>query len=174
MEGYKPFVLAFNYALQALQKINLPSPASVAELDLLFHRNDPELILATHNDHLSQRKPDIVLVFLEVARNAFSQGDLGAWTDFALRTATTGPKNKFTWEDPLCALEFKRTQPTLSSPPAVYTVKPAENFPPQSLPSLRGIFEDAEDPPATASRETLPKPLEKPVVKPSKPLITHR
>jgi hypothetical protein len=168
MESYQPFVYAFNHALRALHKIDVPLRKSTDQL-LLFHRNDPKLIAATHNGHTSQRKPDVILVSLEVAQNAFSDGDPGSWADHALKTAGEPPRNDFQWSGSLSAGEFKRTKSTLPSPPAEYTAKPAKNIPPQPLPSA--LYETSEDlstqqERTQPSKETSPQLLNNPVKQP--------
>jgi len=82
MQGYRPLVYAFNHALRALHKIDVLLRKS-PKLSLLFHRNHPKPITATHNDHPSTRNPDIILVSLEAAQKAFSEGDPGTWDDHA-------------------------------------------------------------------------------------------
>src|ERR1700722_1753824 len=178
MEGYRPFVYAFNHALRALRKINVPLRKST-DLLLLFHRNDPKLITATHNGYTSHRKPDIILVSLDVARNAFSDGDPGSWADHALKTAAEPPKNDFKWRDCLSAGEFKRTKSTLPSPPVEYTVKPAESIPPQPCPSApHEIHEDLPaqhegTQPAEEAMPSPPKPLDNAVQVSGKLLLTN-
>jgi len=70
MAGYQPLVHAFNHALQALHNINVPLRKSTKPT-ILFHRNDPKPITATttttHYGRLSKRKPDIILVSLDVS-----------------------------------------------------------------------------------------------------------
>jgi hypothetical protein len=152
MAGYQPSVYAFNHALRALHNIDVPLRKST-ELTLLFHRNDPKPITATHSGHLSTRKPDIILVFLDVAQNAFSEGDPGTWADHALKTAAEPPNNDFEWSDTLSAGELRRTMFTLPSPPAKYTVKPANEIPlqPKDLLAQEGLTQP--------SKETMPNPL---------------
>jgi len=171
MESYRPFVYAFNHALRALHNIDVPLRKSTDQL-LLFHRNDPKLITATHNGHMSQCKPDVILVSLEVAQNAFSDGDPGSWADHALKTAGEPPRNDFNWSGSLSAEEFKRTKSTLPPPPAEYTVKPAKTIPPQSFPGA--LYETSGDlsvqeERTQPSRETLPQPMNNPVVDLCKP-----
>jgi hypothetical protein len=145
MAGYRAFIYAFNHALRALHKIDVPLRKST-DLLLLFHRNDPKLITATHNGHTSQRKPDVILVLLDVAQSALLDGDLGGWADHALKTAAEPPQNSFQWGDSLSAGEFKRIKSTLPSPPAEYTVELAKKIPPQPLPS--NAHETSSDLPA--------------------------
>jgi hypothetical protein len=163
--GYEPFVFAFNYALRALHKIDdLPLRKS-AELTLLFHRNDHKHITATHNGHLSTRIPDIILVSLDAARSAFSEGDLGTWADHALKSAAEAPRNAFEWSDPLSVAELRRPNHTLRSPPAVYTPNAVNEIPPQVPPkTIHGIYETSEDLVAQKelsqpSKETMPESL---------------
>jgi hypothetical protein len=123
MEGYRAFIYAFNHALRALHKLDVPLRAST-KLSLLFHRNDPRVIITTRNGYCSNRKPDVVLVFLKAAQNAFSEGDPSTWADHALKTAARPPDNNFMWSDSLSTGEFNRIKPTLPSPPAEYTLRP--------------------------------------------------
>lgn len=174
MAGYRPFVYAFNHALRALHNIDVPLRKST-ELNLLFHRNDPKPITATHNGHLSKRKPDIILVSLDAAQNAFSEGDLGTWADHAFKTAAEPPNNGFEWSDSLSAGELRRTKSALPSPPAEYTLKSAKKIPPQAIPNA--IYETSEDLLAQEeltqpSKETMPKPLNTVQVS-CKPLLTN-
>lgn len=160
MAGYQPFVHAFNHALRALHNIDVPLRKST-ELTLLFHRNDPKPITATHNGHPSNRKPDIILVTLDVAQKAFSEGDPGTWVDHTLKTAAEPPNNGFEWSDSLSAGELRRTKPTLPSPPTEYTDKPAKTIPPQAIP--KAIYETSED---LLAQEELTQPSKKAMAKP--------
>jgi hypothetical protein len=147
--GYQPFVFAFNHALRALHKIDdLPLRKST-ELTLLFHRNDHKPINATHNGHQSTRIPDIILVSLDAARNAFSEDDLGTWADHALKSAAEAPRIGFEWSSSLSVAELRRPNRTLSLPPAVYTIKVVDEIPPQNL----------QKEPTQPSKEAMPNPL---------------
>ena len=92
-------------------------------------------ITATHNGRPSSRKPDIILVSFQGARNAFSEGDLGSWDDYAFETAAHKPKNNFKWKDSFSAVELERTKHELPLPKEKYSLKPAKTLPPQPLPS---------------------------------------
>ena len=142
MEGYQPFVFAFNHALRALHNIEVPLRKST-ELTLLFHRTDTKPISATHSGYSSKRKPDIILVYLDTARNAFREGDVGPWDDFAFKTAGKPPKNAFKWCDVLSSGELRQTKTPFSQPPATYTVEGAKDIPPQAIPKDR--FEVLEE-----------------------------
>ncbi len=142
MEGYRPFVLAFNFALQALHNIEVPL-RKPNDSRLLFHRNDPKPIQASHNDHPSNRIPDIVLVSLDAAQKA--SGGRPSWKDYALGTAGNAPNNNFTWGDCLSTAEFRRTWKektcSLRSPPSKYKYKEVTEVPLQAP-----IYETSEDP----------------------------
>jgi hypothetical protein len=112
---------------------------------------------ATHNGHLSTCIPDIILVSLDVARNAFSEGNLGTWADHALKSAAEAPRNGFEWGDSLSVAELRRPNRMLPLPPAVYTVKAGNEIPPQS--HLNAIYETSEDELTQPSKETMPKSL---------------
>jgi|HubBroStandDraft_1064217.scaffolds.fasta_scaffold83361_2 hypothetical protein len=164
MAGYRPFVYAFNHALRALHNIDTPLRKST-DLRLLFHRNDPKLMTATHNGHVSQRKPDILFVFLDAARNAFSQGDPGSWDDHALKTAVEPPNNRFQWSDSLGTWELKREKATLPLPPDEYTAESAMEIPPEPLPS--SVYETVDDLPTGGM---VPESL---IEVPGTPLLTN-
>jgi hypothetical protein len=104
---YEHFVKAFNHALRALHNIDVPLRKS-SKLTLLFHRSDPKPITTMHSGYRSDRKPDIVLVFLDAAQNAYSKGDQGTWDDRALGSAADKPKNNFKWRDCLSTAELRR------------------------------------------------------------------
>lgn len=103
---------------------------------LLFHTNDPKEISITHNGKKLVCKPDIVLVSLGTARNAFKlkgvkdsqkaqkdiSRDAGSWDDYALNTAGKAPGLPFTWGDCFSAVEVKRKKPQ-PPPPEDYAVK---------------------------------------------------
>jgi hypothetical protein len=159
MARYRPFVYAFNHALRALHQIDVPLRKS-PNLRLLFHRNDPKLITATHNGLTSQRKPDVILVFLDDAQNAFSDGDLGSWADHALNTAADPPNNAFNWGEVLSSDEFKRIKPTLPSPPVQYSNQPVKKIPPQTAPN--DVYETSQD-----------FPLQQDIAQPSQDATSH-
>jgi hypothetical protein len=165
-----PLVFAFNYALQALRVIDvlLRNPTGSEGEMLLFHTDDPKEIPITHNGKKLVCKPDIVLVSLVAARNAFklkgvthSQNhtspvpDTGSWDDYALNTARMAPGLPFTWRDCFSAVEVKRKTPKLP-PPEDYTVK-AVNV-------IRPLYKTVEERPAQGkcaqpSEGAMPIPL---------------
>jgi hypothetical protein len=124
----------------------------------------------THNGHLSKRKPDTILVSLDVAQNAFSESDSGTWGNHTLGTAAEPPNNGFEWSDFLPAGELRRIKSTLSPRPAEYTVKPAKKIPPQAIPNA--IFETSED---LLAQEELTQPSKEtmPNLFSCKPLLTN-
>jgi hypothetical protein len=101
-------------------------------------------------------------VSLYAARDAFSVGDLGEWTDFAFKTARAGPQINFQWSCPLSVAELKRNRHTLPLPPAEYTLKglgPTETILPQSI-SSDGTVKDlpAQEEVAQLPEGAIPKP----------------
>jgi hypothetical protein len=133
---------------------------------LLFHTNDPKEIPTMHNGRKITCKPDIVLVSLGAARNAFKQEgdtasqndsprDTGSWDDYALKTAGSAPGVHFTWGDCFSTVEVKRIKPKWS-PPKDYTVKSVKIIPP-----LYKIIEDrpAQEESVQPSERAMPNPL---------------
>ena len=103
-----------------------------------------------HNGKKLVCKPDIVLVSLGAARNAFklkgvtdSQSnfsrDGGSWDDYALNTAGKAPGLPFTWRDCFSAVEVKRNKPK-PPPPEDYAVKVVN--------VIRPLYKVVEDRPA--------------------------
>jgi len=170
MAGYRPFVYAFNHSLRALHDIDVPLRES-SDLGLLFHRNDPKPIIATHRGEISERKPDIVLVSLDTARRGLDDGDIGCWDDFALKTAGNSPQLDFQWEGPYSVAELKRVKSKLSPPPPEYTINPVKSILPQPLPC--SAYEAFEDRPTwEESTQHSDKVMLKPTIgaAPSKPI----
>ncbi len=159
MEGYQPFVYAFNHALQALHNIDVPLRKSTNSR-LLFLQNDPEIMTTTH---LSYCNPDIILVTLDAAQNnSFSEAGPGSWEAFALKAAAESPKNSIRWDNILSVGELRRNKCTLPSPPPEYVYKIVEEIPPQAV--LDAIYETPEDlfahkECARPSDEAMQKPL---------------
>jgi hypothetical protein len=144
---------------------------------LLFHTNDPKEIVTMHNGRKLVCKPDIVLVSLGAARNAFKQeGDTGSqndssrdtasrndssrdtasWDDYALKTAGDAPSMHFTWGNCFSAVEVKRNK-SKRPPPKDYTVK--------SVKIIHPIYKVVGDRPA---QEEGVQPSERAMPNPSK------
>jgi hypothetical protein len=157
MEGYKYIVFAFNHALRALRDIDVPLPQSHG-LNILAHRSDPKVMTGIHNGHQSERKPDLPLVSLDHAREAFEEGDPGTWDDYAFRTAGDPPRRSFRWSDALSAWEVRRIKPAFRLPPDKYTIQLAETIPPQRLPKT--IHDALHETVERTAEETTPKKLE--------------
>ena len=88
------------------------------------------------------------------ARNAFREGDVGPWDDFAFKTAGKPPKDAFKWCDVLSSGELRRTKTPFSQPPTTYTAEGAKDIPPQAIP--KDPFEVREEL-TQPSRETMLK-----------------
>jgi hypothetical protein len=132
VDRYKPFIWAWNYALQELGRLDDLPLRPPSALQLLFHRNDPMVVMAEHSGHKSHRKPDVVLVPLTAARKALDPDVTGNWADFALNTATSAPQHNFDWNCIYLTAELKRKKDKLTFPPS--TFPPALRLiPPQKL-----------------------------------------
>ena len=146
---------------------------------LLFHTNDPKNITITHNGKVVVCKPDIVLVSLGAARNAFKNkgdttkemGDTASWDDYALNTAGIAPGLHFTWSDCFSAVEVKRSKP---KPP------PSGKYALKVVNTIRPIYEIVEHRPAQgksaqSSEREIPNPLKQaaPVFRKSQPTIRY-
>jgi hypothetical protein len=134
-----------NSAFEALRKVkDLPSELRTPSDDgPLFHQNDPMTIKGTHNDKASSRKPDVVLVSMLSASNAYEPGDQAVWTDYAFQTDP--PRNNFGWNDILLTVEFKkRPDKDVAHPPPKYIVKAMKSIDPRSLDSTNERDELAE------------------------------
>ena len=121
-DRYKPFILAFNSAFEALHRLEIPRLVKPSTLDILFHQNNPSLITTVHDGDLWACKPDIVLVSHQDVQDAYKSGDPGQWPDFAFKTACDSPKEPFTWSHLLSCLEFKLRKKSLVPPPVFYNI----------------------------------------------------
>ncbi|KAG0698935.1 hypothetical protein DFH29DRAFT_834252 [Suillus ampliporus] len=123
--SYAPFVQAANCALLELSKLDAPGLISSKTHDdpndILFHVNDPSFINQTHQGAESRRKPDVVVVSCQSARNAGKEKkDL---KEKIYTKARCKPDSNFQWTDVRSTLEFKRTKNRLQLPPSTYQVK---------------------------------------------------
>lgn len=120
----KSFVMAFNSALEELAKVDGLPLRPPSDLEVMFCRNYPSLITATHNGTLSHRRPDIIMVPLAAARTAFGLSDTAPWRNLALKNATKQPIHSFTWEDPLLSLKMEMREKELESVSGTYDENP--------------------------------------------------
>lgn len=129
-DRYEPFVLAFNHALQELKKINNLPLRPASDLEIMFQRQDPIPISATHSGMQSKRKPDITIIALAAAIAAY---DVGKWHDLAMKHGPYPPKGHLGWEQQLLSLEAKLNLHALGSVPEAYEKKPIKHNPPQTF-----------------------------------------
>ncbi|KAF8877383.1 hypothetical protein BD779DRAFT_1475263 [Infundibulicybe gibba] len=146
-DRYKPFVLAFNHALEDLKNIKCGNLRSPSKLDIMFHQNDPMPLKGTHNGAESSRKPDTVLVSLDTARAAaFDKDDPNwrdpSWRELAYDTAGKQPKNNFSWGNILSSHEFRFPTKKRSTCGVLRSGRPRE-IDPQPLPTLK-MLQEAE------------------------------
>ena len=80
-------------------------------LDILFHRNDPQVLEGTHGHphaFTTSRKPDIVIVGLPAAKRVCDRENRGeTWDSMAKLAAINPPPVPFTWYDICCSIEKK-------------------------------------------------------------------
>ncbi|KAG8985745.1 hypothetical protein FRB94_003476, partial [Tulasnella sp. JGI-2019a] len=120
---YPPLVSLLNKAMDGLKMVDLGGLLGDDE-ELLFHVSDPKVIKTVHRGGIvSERKPDIMLLSSEAARNA---GNLNAisdhWSDIAFKNALKPPMEAFTWEGSRVPIEVKPGS-VPSKPPMSYIVK---------------------------------------------------
>ncbi|KAF8875561.1 hypothetical protein BD779DRAFT_209435 [Infundibulicybe gibba] len=142
---YKPFVFAFNHALEKLQTVECDELRSPSELNIMFHRNDPKYIVGMHDGGRSSRKPDVVLASLDAVRAAFktkqdalSKPPDDTWKGFAYKTAGEHPRGNFDWGGIVSSQEFKKNKNITSTLPGSYeSDAPCGVIDPQPLPNTR-------------------------------------
>ncbi|KAF8121044.1 hypothetical protein EV363DRAFT_1366958, partial [Boletus edulis] len=82
-----------------------------------FHVNDPMEIQQKHQDHVSRRKPDVIV--------DGSPGDICSQEDLFLGVATKPPSSKkekpFEWRDVRTFVEFKKAKYNMEPPPERYS-----------------------------------------------------
>ena len=121
------------------------------DLGILFHRNDPKLILGNHGGDVSKRSPDVVLVSLTAARDANDFIKM-QWRN-ATGPAPEQPLIAFEWSQILCVFEFKRVAKTLTPPPLEYSGFGAVREPQHNV---RKLFDPVPDPSGMTSAEANP------------------
>lgn len=107
---YSPLVMAFNYALEELPRLDVPGlPAFEESRQIVFLRNDPRYIVAETYLQGSY-KPDIVLVKWEFFKNRRENKDLSyslSHESGALCGDTDSATNRLGWRNLLSTLEVK-------------------------------------------------------------------
>ncbi|KAH7917955.1 hypothetical protein BV22DRAFT_1042084 [Leucogyrophana mollusca] len=165
-DRYKPWILAFNIALEALRHTRVQGLPDESGDPIIFQQNDPSLIYQYHRGVKTCRKPDVVIVPTEVSKAAFEDGwATHAWSEHAANYAwqnpgkdtSAGEERSLQWKDILSVIEFKSTKRQLTEPPASYTIQQdgAPVIPYLSTEYLRSLdsTEDTEAaiPPATSA-----------------------
>lgn len=133
MGRYAPKIRAFNHILEALKNVDLPGYEFEPPTDVMFHRNDPKQLKATHNGMGTVRKPDIILA----SKRAMMESQ-----DGQPLTLTKPPRKPFDWHIPMVTEENNLRQKKLKGRHRVYTVPLSQYLPAAS---------DVETTPSTKS-----------------------
>ncbi|KAH7904498.1 hypothetical protein BJ138DRAFT_904801, partial [Hygrophoropsis aurantiaca] len=129
LQRYAPFAGAANAALMCLGDIDIPGirkPKSSNDCqNIIFQRHDLKEIHQTHKGHISARKPDVVVVPWEAAKQAHrGYGSHQNKKQQYLASALKNPPKSVQWQDVRCAVEFKsKKKGALPTPPQTYTVQ---------------------------------------------------
>ncbi|KAH7909633.1 hypothetical protein BJ138DRAFT_206512 [Hygrophoropsis aurantiaca] len=128
LRRYAPFTVAANTALMCLGDINIPGirapKAANDHQNILFQRHDLKGIVQVHKSYKSVRKPDVVVLSWEGAREGHPGGQGKDKATHFLVDAQENPIKSAKWRDVRCAIEFKaKKKGTLPKPPRTYTVK---------------------------------------------------
>ncbi|KAN0073650.1 hypothetical protein V8E55_012127 [Tylopilus felleus] len=124
-ELYPQFVTAANTALLFLEKLDFEDIRSAGGSAVCFQVQDPMVIRQRHQDHVSERKPDVIVV----SENDIcdEQGELGTIyspKERFLKLATEPPSPKktksFEWRDVRTFVEFKKAKSKMQPPPEEY------------------------------------------------------
>lgn len=132
-DRYAPFVLTFNHALKETKKITGLPLRPPSDLDVMFQRQDPIPITATHDGMQSKRKPDITIVALAAMVAAYN---VGAWDDLAMKDAPYPPKGHLPWDGQLLSMDLKLKLYALGNVPEAYEKKACKHYPPQTFKHL--------------------------------------
>lgn len=121
---YPPLVLLCNKALKELQSLQLEAHALKPDVEqLVFHVSDTAPIISSHHGYRYEHKPDIMLLSLEAAREAFgSTGVDTPWDDMAFKVGLQRPNEAFKWTNSRVPVEVRPTL-TCSRPPTTFEVK---------------------------------------------------
>ena len=114
MGRYAPKISAFNHILKELETVDIPGYEFKPPTDVIFHRNDPMQMKATHNGMETVRKPDIILA----SRQAMIEAQ-----DGQPLTPTEPPRKSFDWDIPRLTEENKRRQKKLKRHHHKYSVR---------------------------------------------------
>ncbi|KAF8881762.1 hypothetical protein BD779DRAFT_1473240 [Infundibulicybe gibba] len=127
---YKPFVFAFNHALEKLQAAECDELRSPSELNIMFHRNDPKYIIGTHDGGKSSRKPDVNQAGRPFRASGYT------WKGFAYKIAGEHPRGNFDWGGIASSQEFKKKKKKIAFtlPESFSSDAPCGIVDPQPLP----------------------------------------
>ncbi|CAL1716200.1 unnamed protein product [Somion occarium] len=123
---YAPFTNACNRALSLLKEVDVPHLGKGSPFEILFQRNDPNVLDGVHGDLKSKRKPDIIITSLACARRIWGEGTNIEW-NAAIEHCHEKPID-LQWHDVLCSWEFKRTKKVISLPSSKYGTKLCRNI----------------------------------------------
>ncbi|KAH7923181.1 hypothetical protein BV22DRAFT_1036642, partial [Leucogyrophana mollusca] len=137
-DRYKPWVSAFNIALEALRHTAVDGLPAAKEADgeqIIFQQNDPAEMRQQHRGRETRRKPDVVIVPTKISEKADPKppqnpNGIGTrkpkrstWLEYALNYAVHKPSLSMEWKDILSVVEFKSKRHKLQGPPASYPIQ---------------------------------------------------
>ncbi|KAH7917620.1 hypothetical protein BV22DRAFT_933098 [Leucogyrophana mollusca] len=146
---YKPFISAFNIALEALRHTRVAGLPDEYGEPIIFQQNDPSEMHQTHRGRTSRRKPDVVIIPTKISKRVVTEELLSKkgtrseqatrarkaaqiktapWIEYAREHAAQKPPSRLNWEDILGVIEFKSKGQKLKEPPTSYPV-PARELP---------------------------------------------
>ncbi|KAG8994404.1 hypothetical protein FRB94_009918 [Tulasnella sp. JGI-2019a] len=120
---YPPLVSLLSTAMGGLKGVDVEGLLGDDE-ELLFHISDPTVIKTVHRGGVvSERKPNIILLSCETARNAGNPEAISDhWSGVGLKSALKPPMRAFTWEESRVPVEVK--------PGSISSKTPASYVPP--------------------------------------------
>ncbi|KAF8129366.1 hypothetical protein EV363DRAFT_1264501 [Boletus edulis] len=124
-ELYPQFVTAANTALLFLEKLDIEDIRSTRGSAICFQVQDPMVIRQRHQDHVSERKPDVIVVSEnDICDEEGESGIIYSSKERFLKLATKPPSPKkmksFGWRDVRTFVEFKKAKSKMQPPPEEY------------------------------------------------------
>lgn len=111
------FVQVANTAFLFLEELEIEDIRPAEGPIVCFHVNDPMDIQQKHQDHVSRRKPDVVVVSNKDVRDEDgSPGDICSQKDLFLGVAPNPPVKAFEWRSIRTFVEFKKSKNIMEPP----------------------------------------------------------
>lgn len=117
--------MAANTALLFLEKLDIEDIRSAGGSAVCFQVHDPMVIRQRHQDHISERKPDVIVVSEnDICDEEGESGTIYSPKERFLKLATKPPSPKktksFEWRDVRTFVEFKKAKSKMQPPPEEY------------------------------------------------------